>query len=124
MKKIMLVLLAMVMLFGMPHFIQAQSAKDAVRALQKLQARVEVGVIYRDYLPALGDAKFEVNLFLKSPEAKNKIELADAISTAMEYYETAGEIWKSSIQKPAIGVKVAWAKAHVELEKAVSLLSK
>lgn len=101
----------------------AQSAKEAVRALQKIQAKVESGIIYRDYLPALGDARFEVTLFLNSSEVKNRPALAEAIAKAMEYYQIAGEMWGSSIKNPVIGVQVAWDKANQELEKAMILIS-
>jgi hypothetical protein len=121
-KNMKVVMLSMVILFyGNVCF--AQSAKDAVRALQKLQARVESGISYRDYAPALGDALFEVKLFLRSPEAKTKPELAAAVSKAMEYYQTAGEMWMSSIKAPALGVQISWEKAGQELEKAIGLLS-
>ena len=121
-KNMNVVILSMVILFyGNACF--AQSAKDAVRALQKLQARVEAGISYRDYAPALGDALFEVKLFLRNPEAKTKPELAAAISKAMGYYQTAGEIWTSSIKAPALGVQISWEKAGHELEKAIVLLS-
>ena len=68
MKK--LIVLAMVIGLLISNICYAQSAKDAVRALQKFQARIEVGISYRDYAPALGDVKFEVNQFLRSPEAQ------------------------------------------------------
>jgi hypothetical protein len=48
----------------------AESAKEAIRALRKLEAKIEVGISYADYLTALGDANFEAKMFLESPEAK------------------------------------------------------
>ena len=122
MKNMMVVILSVVILFY-GNVCLAQSAKDAVRALQRLQARVEAGISYRDYAPALGDALFEVKLFLRSPEAKTKPALAAAISKAMEYYQTAGEMWTSSLKAPALGVQISWEKAGQELEKAIALLS-
>ena len=62
-----------------PSIAFGQSAKDAIRALKKLEARVEAGISYKDYAPALGDAKFEVNLFLESPEAKEMPRLSEAV---------------------------------------------
>lgn len=93
MKNMMVVMLPMVILFY-GNACLAQSAKDAVRALQKLQARVEAGISYRDYAPALGDALFEVKLFLASPEAKTKPALASAVSKTMEHYLIARQIWE------------------------------
>lgn len=71
-----------------------ESAKEALRGLKKLEARCESGISYRDYGPALGEAKFEVNLFLESQEAKENPELTKAISKAMNHYETAQTVWK------------------------------
>lgn len=92
MKK--LIMLAMVLGLLVSNVCYAQSAKEAVRALQKLQARVEVGISYRDYAPALGDAKFEVKLFLQGPEAKEKTELASSVISSMSIYELALSIWQ------------------------------
>jgi hypothetical protein len=72
MKKLLLLAMALGLLVGLSSICYAQSAKEAVRALPKLQARVEAGISYRDYSPALGDALFEVKLFLQSPGAKEK----------------------------------------------------
>jgi hypothetical protein len=70
-----------------------QSAKDAYRALKKLEAMTQAGVSYRDYGPALGEAKLEVNLFLESPEAREKPRLREIFSKAMGHYEQAGAVW-------------------------------
>lgn len=48
----------------------AESTKEAIRALKKLEAKIEVGISYNDYSSALGGANFEVRMFLESPEAK------------------------------------------------------
>lgn len=72
-----------------------ESAKETLRGLKKLEARCEAGISYRDYGPALGEAKFEVNLFLESPEAKKNPELAKAISNAVNHYEAARSVWSN-----------------------------
>jgi hypothetical protein len=90
-KKILM--LAMVLGLLVSNICYAQSAKEAIRALQKLQTRVEVGISYRDYAPALGDTKFEVNLFLKSPEAKDKKELALKIERCLTDHQLASSVW-------------------------------
>ena len=92
-----LVVVAIICLFAIfPSITFGQSAKDALRSLQKLQARVEAGISLRDYSPALGDALFKVKLFLESPEAKKKPELVEAINRAMEHYRMAGTVWDAS----------------------------
>lgn len=62
--------------------------------MKKLQARCQAGISYKDYSPALGDTLFEVNLFLESPEAKSKPELAKSIATVLRHYQMAGEVWQ------------------------------
>ncbi|MFH1035614.1 MAG: hypothetical protein V1806_13985 [Pseudomonadota bacterium] len=82
-------LFLLVFLFLAPS-AQAETAKDAIRALKKLEARTEAGISPRDYAPALGEAKFEVNLFLESQEAKQQPELAAVVIRVMEYYGDVG----------------------------------
>jgi len=71
-----------------------ESAKEAVRALKKLEARCQAGISYKDYVAALGDAKFEVNLFLEGTEAKKRPRLAESIDKVMGHYEFAGTVWR------------------------------
>jgi len=71
-----------------------QTAKDAIMALKKLDARVETGISYKDYAPALGEAKFPVNLFLESSKAKENPELTVHIRKAIRYFQTPNLIWE------------------------------
>lgn len=71
-----------------------ESGKEAVRGLKKLQARCKAGISYKDYGVALGEAKFEVNLFLESQDAKKRGKLAESIDKIMEHYEFAGTVWR------------------------------
>jgi hypothetical protein len=86
----------------------AQSAKEAVKALQKLQAKVETGISFQDYFRALGDTKFEVDLFLRSvrPESTNEqlLKLAGQIQSAHLDYQSAGSIWDLQITGVSAGV--------------------
>lgn len=74
-----------------------EAAREALRALKKLEARVQVGISYRDYGPALGDAQFEVNQFLESPEAKEKSELAESIASVLGHYQFANVVWRHKV---------------------------
>lgn len=116
MKK--LILLAMVIGLLVSNICYAQSGKEAVRALQKLQARVETGISYRDYAPALGDAKFEVNLFLQSPEAKEKQELASSITVSILTYELALSVWNLSFDQ----MRNRYARPGMILKNSISQL--
>jgi hypothetical protein len=84
---------ALLVIIILPGIAFGQSAKDAFKALKKLEAKCQSGISYRDYGPALGDAKFEFNMFLESEEAKIKPELANSINKAMGHYIAAGTIW-------------------------------
>jgi len=75
----------------------AQSDKDAVRALKKLQTKCSVGMSYRDFGNALGDTQFEVDLFLESKAAQNKLSTAEHVKLAMKYYKQALAIWDIKI---------------------------
>jgi|SRR3989339_300780 len=71
----------------------AQSAKEALFGLKKLQARCQVGISYKDYSNAVADAKFPVNLFMESANAKQSPELTDLMKAVMKHYEYAGYLW-------------------------------
>lgn len=91
--KRLLVLSAVFFLLVLPEVVLGQSATEAVRSLKKLEARVQVGISYRDYAPALGDTKFEVNLFMEGLDAKKKVKLAESIARVMIHYQYAGSTW-------------------------------
>lgn len=78
----------------------AQSAKEAVMALKRLEARVQAGISYRDYGPALGEAKFPVNMYIESLDAKKTTELSGLIEKTMFHYEQAAFVWKEKIKGP------------------------
>jgi hypothetical protein len=84
-------------LLALPEGAFAQSAKEAVMALKKLEARVQAGISYRDYGPALGEAKFPINLFMESADAKNHPELTEAFNKTMKHYEYAGSLWNLKV---------------------------
>lgn len=93
MKKLLSATLIIIILMGLSGVAFGQSAKDAYKALKKVEARVEAGVSYKDYPPVIADAKSEVNMFLEGKEAKKNSQLAEHIKKAMDYYMTAGNIW-------------------------------
>ena len=75
-----------------------QSAKDAFKELKRIEAKVEVGITYQKYREALGDANVELKLFLESPAAKEVSELSVALTSAMEKYRDAGDLWALTIE--------------------------
>jgi hypothetical protein len=92
MKRLFVLIIAMVIVvISVPVF--AQSAKDAILALKKLEARIEAGVNYRDYAQALGEAKFPIKLFQESAEAKENQEVNSHITASIGYFEIAKLVW-------------------------------
>lgn len=89
---VLLILLGFSLIFT--DIVFAQSAKDAVMALQKLETRCNMGVSHRDYFPALGDAMFPVNLYLKSEESKSNPEMKLAILKIVGHYALIGKIFQ------------------------------
>ena len=99
MKKVFIAAMVIGFTFAtIPVF--AQSSKEAIYALKKLEARVGAGISYRDYSPALGEAKFPINLYLESQESKNNPELVSLIKNVMAYYEQAGSVFEAKLQGP------------------------
>ncbi len=77
-----------------PKIVQSipDSAKNAVRALKKLEARCQAGISkISDYSAALGDAKFEVNMFVESSESNDFESLKSSIMQTMKHYDDAGD---------------------------------
>jgi hypothetical protein len=98
MKKCMIVLcVALFFVLSLFATVYADSARDTVTALKKLQARCQSGVSYREYVNALGDAKFPVNLFIGSAEAQKFPDLTASINKAMKHYEYASTLWNTKM---------------------------
>jgi hypothetical protein len=97
-----------------------QNAQNAITALKKLQAKTEVGIRYNNYLSALKDTKYQVNLYLESYEyfehsVINK-EIPQHIIEAMKYYELAKVIWEYKFQPiDELGLKGEVEKTFKEL---------
>jgi hypothetical protein len=102
MKKYALIIFIFVIsiMFSVP--VYAQTAKEAVMGLKKLQARVQSGISYRDYSNAVADAKFPVNLYMESADAKKYTELTESMNKAMEHYEFAGVVWQDAFSNTAM----------------------
>lgn len=71
-----------------------ESAKNAIRALKKLEARCQSGISYRDFSPALGEAKFEANMFLESKAANDFKNIKLAIEDTLFHYDSANMMWR------------------------------
>lgn len=76
---------------------------DAIKALMKLEARCEAGINYRDFAPAIGEAKFAVNLYLQENETKQNIGLAESLKKTINHYMAANSIWSVKFRTKMIG---------------------
>jgi hypothetical protein len=84
---------AAIFLHGRDSARSLQEARDAFRAVKKLQARTEIGLTYSEYVDAVGTAWGEVKGFVESPERKTGSfsGLSADIEMAMEMYRDAIE---------------------------------
>jgi hypothetical protein len=73
---------------------QKDAAKDALKALRKIEAATQVGVSYMQYGPLVIDAQAQVNEAMSMlPDGELKKEL----KAAMEAYADAGQAWEKTI---------------------------
>ena len=75
----------------------AQSATEAIMALKKLSAKIEVGISYREYTSELGNVNSAVKEFEGSDEAKRRPGVKAAISRVMGHYSFAQAVWLTKI---------------------------
>ena len=75
-------------------------AKDAYLSLKKIEAKTETGVTYPEYVQAVGEAKYTVNIFTENKGDKdfpnNLIKFS--ILEVMQKYLVVGAIWSNKIQ--------------------------
>lgn len=86
-----------ILLLAIPAW--AQTALEAIKALKKLEGRVEVGLNYREYAFSLADAKVETTMFLESNAARQQNVLAAQIRKIVDHYETARRVWQIKVTK-------------------------
>jgi len=95
-----------------------KSARDALNALKRIQAKTEVGVNKFDYSKQLGDSWGEVKIFVESPEGKDYSDLSDRMRRAIEYYKSAGEGWTIDTLR-----QTNWSQADQEIKVLDSALN-
>ncbi len=75
----------------------SQQEKDAVVALKKLEAKVQTGINLSDYVAALGETTFAVNMLENGKDSKNQ-EVDDVIRSALADYKLSGDVWRLRIE--------------------------
>lgn len=73
------------------EFVSA--ARACLSAIRKLEARVSVGISYRDYYAPLADTKFEVESFVRGGSGAYNKEFTEHVSKALSHYQMAGSVW-------------------------------
>lgn len=79
--------------------VEAQTASDAIKSITRLGARIEIGISYRDYTNALGDANADVRAFLDGTEAAKNPEARTALQAAIGRYVEARELWATMFSR-------------------------
>ena len=97
MKKCSAIYFVFIISLIFPISAHAQPAKNAVRALEKLETRCESGLSYQDYSMAVVNAKLPVNFYLESLESSNNEALTTSIKKAMSHYEFVERAWRDAI---------------------------
>ena len=83
----------LIVLLAFVDLAQAQSAQEAIRAFSKLEARLEVGITYREYVAALGEVNFEIKSFADSNDAKMLPQIYEALELALSRHRIAQMMW-------------------------------
>jgi hypothetical protein len=118
MRKI--IWITLIIFLGLSGLAFGQTAKDALESLKQIEVKIETGVSYEDYPQVLAKAQKEVNMFLKSNEAKKNPGVTKDIKAALDYYVTANKIWdikftcKDDYVMEAIGINT---KCGIEIKK-------
>ncbi|HPN87618.1 MAG TPA: hypothetical protein PLA72_09515 [Smithellaceae bacterium] len=100
MNKIKFVFLICILCLLWTNSLMAGSSKDLIKAFKKLDARIQVGISYIDYVSSLGDIQYEFNEYLDSSEAKKKKDLTELLKRVMEDYKRAQIVFKDTLQGP------------------------
>ena len=83
----------------MPISTFAHSSNDAYKSLKKIQMEIDAGINFRTYRDRIVDAKAEVDLYLKSAEAKKNRKLARNFKNTLTTYESARDIWRMKFER-------------------------
>jgi hypothetical protein len=74
---------------------EKEAAAEAVKALSRVDAAVEVGIQYQQYLQRIGDAKAAVN---EAQVTLPDCELRTELEAAMDAYKDVADVWSDKIR--------------------------
>lgn len=75
----------------------AETSRESIKALKKLESRCELPISLSEYRNALAETKFEVELYMDNRIAKKERQLSKTISNALSLYMYAEELWGINI---------------------------
>ena len=109
------------------------SARSALNAVKKVEARTEVGMRLDDYSTVLGEAWADVKIFSESPEGKDVPEFSFLLVSAMGKYKLALDVWRKQINPEPVMredeelnnglLQKYWGAAHRRTALADSLIT-
>lgn len=85
------------LLFVAASLANAQSAHDTITAFSKLDAKIEIGMNFRDYSTAVGDLNFSYKEFADGRDAEKFPTVKAKLGAALTRYVEANMIWGSNI---------------------------
>ena len=99
--------------------LQTNLAQIALEELRKVQARVNIGVSYRDLPSVLAPAKLVVQKFERSKDYSLSVYLSELITQTMYYYELSLECFKRKIESIANPSAIPAITLESELGKVI-----
>jgi len=111
-----------------------QSARSPMNGVKKVAARTEIGINYKDYSTAVGEAWGEVKVFTESPEGKAVPAFSVLLISAMDKHRLALDVWRGQFDGGSTGftfdeglatlvIKECWRAANCRIDTAESLIS-
>ena len=94
-----------------PYSHVPPSAKGVLVSMQKLRAKLKIGISCRDYDSDVASIYADVSVFAQSPEGKELPELAALFNNASDCYLKVREIWgreSSSLASPREQLLASW----------------
>ena len=105
-----------------------------MNSVKKVGARTEVGINYRDYSTAVGEAWAEVKVFTESPEGKAVPAFSALLVSAIEKHKLALDVWQGQFTAGStdfpfdeglsgLVIKECWRAANRRIDASESLIS-
>ena len=109
-------------------------ARSIVKSLQKLDAKIEIGISYLEYNSLVSDIYPEIKVFVSSAAARDLPELRMVLGNSIECYLAVRDLWRAEIDADGPAAKfdasiarlyrqnVIWKVASVNVAGAAALI--